>query len=236
MRARLTTMLIFLASSGAALAQIVPNAPPSSADAPRRIGEQVFIAPSGEPYRAAAGLAYPVVAWFAACDTNHDGRISQSEFSASFARFFDALDMDHDGALRSEEIQRYEKDVTPEVRSFGDGNRGGYRRSGFDSSGEFARLNEKNDEDQSADVGKSTEIAGDLRNGPMGAGRYALINIPEPIAAMDVDFNGVVTRNEMLSAARRRFALLDPQGKGALTLSDLPQTWAQAHPRDSRRR
>ena len=225
------SLLAALLVSSAAMAQEMPPAVSTPA-----VGDQVFIAPSGEPFRAARGAPYPISSWFAIADANHDGRISQSEFTASFTRFFDVIDADRDGMIRSEEIQRYEKDVVPEVRSFGSGFGGGRRRSGFDSSGEFSRLNEQTDKDQSAEVGKSTEIEGDLKTGPMGAGRYALINIPEPISAMDTDFNGIVSRNEMFSAARRRFALLDPQGKGGLTMADLPKTWAQSHPRGDRER
>ncbi|MEO7248069.1 MAG: EF-hand domain-containing protein, partial [Novosphingobium sp.] len=64
---------------------------------------------------------------------------------------------------------------------------------------------------------------------PMGAGKYGLINLPEPIAAMDVDISGRITRREVADAASYRFGLLDPQGKGVLTLADLPQTFAQGH-------
>ena len=52
---------------------------------------------------------------------------------------------------------------------------------------------------------------------------------------MGIDFNGAVSLNEMLGAARRRFALLDRASTASLTLADLPQTWAQQHPPKRRR-
>ncbi|MCA1654378.1 MAG: hypothetical protein ABR588_04385 [Sphingomicrobium sp.] len=193
---------------------------------PRSLDQQIFIAPSGEPFRVALGSAYPVGSWFAQADRNHDGRISESEFAADFTRFFATLDADHDGTLRGDEIHRYEDEVAPEVQSYG-GGIGGDRRGGFEPSAAASS--------GSADVGKSSEVESDLKaERPTGGGRFGLINIPEPVASMDTDFNGLVSRTEMLSAAHRRFALLDPQGKGALTIAELPSTWAQSHPRRRR--
>jgi hypothetical protein len=121
----------------AALAQ---DAPP-----PRPAPTRLFIAPSGEPFRAPLDAAYPLATWFAGADHNHDGRIDLSEFTWDFDRFFDALDTDHDGTLRSDEINRYER-MVPELRGgggfasggFGGGERpggGGHRRGGRGSGG-----------------------------------------------------------------------------------------------------
>ena len=216
-------LLLGLAGS-ASSAQVTPAKPvvPTS----RSVDEQVFIAPSGKPFRAGMGSAYPVASWFAEADRNHDGKISESEFAVDFGDFFASLDTDHDGVLRPDEVQRYERDVAPEVQSFGGaGARHYYENSGGGGDGEG-----------SASVGRSTEIESDLRTDrPSGGGRFGLINIPEPVAGMDIDFNGAVNRNEMLGAARRRFRLLDPDGKGSLALSDLPKSWAQLHPRRGKR-
>ena len=213
-------LLGLFGSAGAA--QVPPVKP--MAPAARSVDEQVFIAPSGKPFRAPMAVAYPVATWFAEADRNHDGKISESEFTADFGDFFASLDVDHDGFVRPDEILRYEHDVAPEVQSFGSaGSRHYYEASGGGGEG-------------SASVGRSTEIESDLKTDrPTGGGRFGMINIPEPVAGMDIDFNGAVSRNEMIGAARRRFRLLDPDGKGSLALSDLPKSWAQLHPRRGKR-
>ena len=216
-------VLWLMGSAGAAQVQPVKPVAPAA----RSVDEQVFIAPSGKPFRAPLGQAYPIATWFAEADRNHDGKISESEFTADFADFFATLDVDHDGFVRPDEVQRYEHDVAPEVQSFGSaGSRHYYEASGGGGDG-----------DSSASVGRSTEIESDLKTDrPTGGGRFGMINIPEPVAGMDIDFNGAVSRNEMIGAARRRFRLLDPDGKGSLALGDLPKSWAQLHPRRGKRR
>jgi len=113
---------------------------------------QVFIAPSGQPFRAAMGQPYPVAQWFAQADSNHDGKITSTEFLVDFMKFFDSLDTDHDGRLDAGEIARYETVVAPEVRGGsggregraggegggrgpGTGHRGHHRGGGFDGQG-----------------------------------------------------------------------------------------------------
>lgn len=216
--------------AGSAVAQ-VPGPPPAA----RSYGGQLFVAPSGEPFHAADGAPYPVADWFASTDRNHDGRVDQGEFVAGFMRFFDSLDLDHDGVLRQNEIERYEQEVAPEVQSGIDSDRGFHPRD-LEAPGGSASEDDGNGP-RSADVGRSSAIESDLKSErPSGGGRYGLINIPEPVASMDVDFNGSVSRVEAQAAARRRFALLDPDAKGALTLADLPQTWVQQHGRGHRKR
>ncbi|MEO7814303.1 MAG: hypothetical protein ABIR87_02540, partial [Sphingomicrobium sp.] len=76
----------------------------------------------------------------------------------------------------------------------------------------------------------------DDRFGPSGGGRYGIINIPEPVAAMDTDLNGIVTQREMLSAAQRRFRILDTDEKNYLLLRELPEPYAQRHAGKKRKR
>jgi hypothetical protein len=54
-----------------------------------------------------------------------------------------------------------------------------------------------------------------------GAARYSLLNIPEPVAAADTDFNRGVSREEFRQAALARFQLLDGGHQGRLTLAQL---------------
>lgn len=219
--------------------------------------EQIFIAPSGEPFRVPAGAPYPVASWFAQADLNHDGKIDQGEFVADFVRFFDRIDLDHNGILSPAEVKRYENEVAPEVRrdggdetswdstaqpgrrdrSGGHGGRGGHERHGGhgDAKG-GAAPGQGGDEGSSASdesgppsaaIGQSREIQRDLLGGGGGGGRYELIDIPEPVSAMDSSFSGYISRADALAAAQRRFHLLDPDDKGSLTRGDLPQTLAQ---------
>ena len=68
-----------------------------------------------------------------------------------------------------------------------------------------------------------------------GAARYSLLNLPEPVAAADTDFNRGVSRAEFRQAALQRFNLLDKRHVGRLFLSDLQAmraaNWAVAKKR-----
>jgi hypothetical protein len=55
----------------------------------------------------------------------------------------------------------------------------------------------------------------------LGAGRFGLLNIPEPVIAADADFNGGVSLPEFQKAADSRFILLDTNHDGGLTLAEL---------------
>lgn len=202
----------------------------------------VFIAPSGEPFRAPVGNPYPVAAWFAGADTNGDGRLTKAEFTADFERFFGQLDQGRKGRLTTDDIRRYENEVAPEVqalRGFGrpSGDGAGVPRGG--ARGSRSRGRHGGDDRGGGDQGSADSGAAALRRDealPMGGGRYGLINIPEPVAAMDTDFNGVVTIEDVRAAAARRFALLDPQGRGYLTLATLPKTYAQVAAEEAAKR
>ena len=54
-----------------------------------------------------------------------------------------------------------------------------------------------------------------------GAARFSLLNIPQPVAQADEDWNGRITALEWDHAATRRFALLDKQATGRLTRESL---------------
>lgn len=196
---------------------------------------QLFIAPSGEPFRAGPDEAYPVSAWFAAADRDRDGKLTMGEFITDAARFFDTLDLDHDQRLSGDEIKHYENDIAPEVRT-----------------GDFSEI-DWNADDTPTHRGRRPALGllqvqtDDLQahvpelwrrkrqDYANGAGKYGIINIPEPVIAMDSDLNGIVTSNEMRSAAQRRFKLLDTEERNYLTLADLPETYAQRHGKTRKR-
>jgi len=164
--------------------------------------EQVFISPSGEPFRAALGQAYPVGQWFGRADTNRDGVLTAEEFKADHVSFFEALDADKDGAIDGFEAGAYEKTVAPEVA--GETITPRRRRGGL-----F--------------FGRRGPEPVDLR----GAAYYGLINEPLPVRAADTNFDFKVTRAEALDAAARRFALLDLNKDSRVAYSELPPTRAQ---------
>lgn len=114
----LVVAALLMAEAAAALPAPPPGPPPE-------VEEQVFIAPSGEPFRAPFGQPYPVAVWFAGADTNHDGKLTSTEFLIDFMRFFDSLDVNRDGQLDASEVARYETDIAPEVRGAGPGGAGG---------------------------------------------------------------------------------------------------------------
>jgi Ca2+-binding EF-hand superfamily protein len=175
---------------------------------------QIFIAPSGEPFRVPADQPYPVADWFARADANHDGKLTEAEFTADFLGFFAKLDRDQDGVIDAAELERYER-TTPELRT-----------------GSFAGWSAASEgEGEDADGNKRARSLGSFMgaNDPQGAGRFNFLRIPEPVASMDTELKGRITRDQARDAADYRFSLLDDQHRGYLTLAGLPQTYAQTH-------
>jgi hypothetical protein len=199
-------------------AQALQASPPSQPSPPppaEHVGRlQIFIAPSGEPFRAPSDAPYPVADWFARADANHDGKLTESEFVADFLRFFASLDLDHDGQIDGSEIERYEA-ATPELRTGGFAGVLGGSGSSDEEGGESAPARR---------VGSYMGA-----NDPQGAGRFDLLRIPEPVASMDTELKGRISRAQAQDAAEYRFSLLDVQHRGYLLLSDLPETYAQQH-------
>jgi hypothetical protein len=206
--------LLVAAAQAAALPQsAAPPVSPSAQDgafhrAPRR---QLFVAPSGEPFRAAPDAAYPVADWFARANTTHDGKLTEAQFTADFVAFVATLDTNHDGTIDAAELQNYETNILPEVHApdFGDG-RGG------DLGGGGHRHHDG-----------SGGSGGGGPERPQGAGRFGLLPLPEPVAAMDTELKGRITREAVIDAAHARFGQLDTAHRGYLVLSELPKTWTQ---------
>ena len=90
--------------------------PLAAGDKLRPPWSQIFIVPSGKPFRAPPGDPNPLAAWFTAADTNHDRKNDTTEFRADFQAVFNELDVDHDGRISSGEIARYEREVALEVQ------------------------------------------------------------------------------------------------------------------------
>ncbi len=130
-------------------------------------------------------------AWFAGADGDHDGALTLPELRADMVRYFRKLDANADGTLDGFEIQAYEHDQVPELA-----------RMPFEFAEGFNR-------------GRR------MAQGRTGAGRYGLLNIPQPVANADEDVNGKVSTQEWEHAVVRRFGLLDKAKTGRLTLDQL---------------
>lgn len=189
--------------------------PPELDALPGRLN--LFISPAGEPFRAEPGAPYPAAVWFAAADTDHDGRLSRAEFLADAERFFHSLDTDNDGEVDGFETAAYER-ATPELSPLVTPLRAGEgmnpnlgRRGGGRSSVQ-------------AGGGPSRRRGG----GREGAALYSYLYDPQPVKAADTDFSSRITLAEARAVAERRFALLDTAKAGALTYAALPKTPVQA--------
>jgi Ca2+-binding EF-hand superfamily protein len=183
--------LVFLAAAPAASSPITVT---GHAWAP-------FISPMGEPYRAHSTSDDALAAWFARADRNHDGQITADEMVADADRFFGELDINHDGEIDPDELNQYELEVAPEIQTAmktmrAPGSAKPRKREGID------------------------DMLG-LTGALQGAARYGLLNIPEPVAAADTDFDRGVSLSEFRMAASRRFQLLDSGRTGKLTLAQL---------------
>ena len=165
--------------------------------------EQVFISPSGEPFRAPLGEAYPSGAWFSRADADQDRALTPDEFTADQLAFFDVLDTDKDGVVDGFESSEYERSVAPEVTAQPTGPR--RKRRGWM-------------------LGGREEPSPELR----GAAHFGLINDPLPVRSPDANFDYRVTRDEQRAAAARRFTLLDKDQDGRIAWDELPTTRMQA--------
>lgn len=198
----------------AAMAQVTPSTPIIVT------GHQwaPFISPMGEPFRAKTPTDDTLADWFYQADTNHDGVLTAAEMEADAARFFSRLDTNHDGQIDPDELANYEYEIAPDVQvnsrrrpAPGDpaprAERHQPEATGFHGR---SRRDERLEEDQLG-------LGGKLQ----GAARYGLLNMPEPVAAADTDFDRAITLTEFREAALRRFELLDTGHQGQIALSQL---------------
>lgn len=87
---------------------------------------------------------------------------------------------------------------------------------------------------RSGGAGYGVRGRNELNTRTQGAGPYSLIAEPHPVRGADADFDYRVTPREWRAAADRRFAILDPDGDGAVLATDLKPTLAQARPERQR--
>lgn len=202
MKHAITAVLVLLALATPAGAEKAPKPVKIPKDAPLcppPDAAQIFIAPSGEPFRAPPGAPYPVAEWFTGADADRDGRLTHTEFAADAGRFFRSLDTNGNGEIAPAELSEYEDKVAPEISI--------YRQQRAEPI-----------------VPPGKKRPAPLFGGVMGAGRFGLLDIPNPIAAADADFNRGTSRAEFATAANEWFGRIDKAKAGALMLAALPQT------------
>ena len=182
-----------------------------------------FISPMGEPFRAHSPTDDTLARWFYQADTNRDGVLTADEMVADADRFFAKLDTNHDGQIDPDEIAQYEYEVAPEIQVMS---------KPKPAPGQGAPV-VKEDDELDASVGdqrprdRSRNRGGDeyarlgIGGGLQGAARYSLLNMPEPVAAADTDFNRLITLQEFRQAALVRFQLLDKAHQGRISLVQL---------------
>ena len=179
----------------------------------------VFISPSGEPFRGGSRDPYPVDVWFARADTDHDGALSRAEFVADAVGFFHKLDQNGDGVVDGAELSAYEQNTAPEILP---------RVVGLTARDvpPLPATTESEREDQAIARSQQEEPR---RLGPAisGAAFFGLLPEDEPVASNDADFDGRITLQEWDQSARRRFDLLDKNHDGRLDRAELPKTPAE---------
>ena len=188
-----------------------------------------FISPMGEPFRAHTPADDTLADWFYQADTNRDGFLTAAEMVADAERFFARLDTNHDGLIDPDELAQYEYELAPEIQVMSRTKHApgqsapvvkqDYPGGDMDAdAGRGTRGETRRDRRARADEDESSlGIDGALQ----GAARYSLLNIPEPVAAADTDFNRAITLQEFRAAAIARFELLDRTHQGRITLAQL---------------
>ncbi|HEX8839700.1 MAG TPA: hypothetical protein VF750_04440 [Sphingomicrobium sp.] len=205
---------MLLASLLLSLAQAPAAAPPASiqsapVSAPRR-PRRLFFSPMGEPFRAKARDDNTLADWFAQADANRDARITIDEMQGDASRFFAVLDVNKDGEIDPDEITRYENEIAPEVRS---GEHFALALDGSDANAGAERGSRRR--------GPRPGLFRGAEDVHQGAGRYGLLDLPEPVVSADSDFNRGVSLAEFRRAAQQRFLALDLDHHGYLTLAEL---------------
>ena len=157
-----------------------------------------FISPMGEPFRPPSSGEAPIARWFVRADKDGDGILTADEMQRDADRFFARLDDNQDGRIDREEMKTYEWEIAPEIQVNSD-----WRQA----RGQAKPKHDGHD--------------GYHADGLQGAARYGLLNIPQPVASADADFNRLITLQEFRQAAATRFKLLDGNGRGGLTLDEL---------------
>ena len=195
---------------------------------PTRHWGRLFISPMGEPFRARSHDDDPLADWFTQADRRHDGCLTLDEMQLDAERFFKVLDVDHNGELDPEEISRYENVVAPEIQS------GPHSTMmALDDDHQARGSDGRGGGHQKREGRRRSRPQGDDNESHLGAARFGLLDLPEPVISADTDFDRGVSLAEFRAAAAERFIALDIDHKGCLTLNALenirPEPDAKQH-------
>ena len=212
------TAFFLLALLGAAQAPVSPSTQITVTGRPWA----PFISPMGEAFRAHTATDDTLAKWFNQADRDRDGYLTAAEMQADADRFFATLDTTRDGQIDPDELAHYEWEIAPEIQVMSRARRAPGQPAPVVKAD--AEDDQRSNRDRQRDRRRVREeayaslgLAGELQ----GAARYSLLNIPEPVAAADTDFNRAITLDEFRQAAAYRFQLLDSAHQGRLTLSQL---------------
>jgi len=220
----------------AALAQVSPSTPITVT------GHQwaPFISPMGEPFRAHSPTDDTLADWFRQADLNHDGVLTAAEMEADAVRFFAKLDTNHDGQIDPEELAQYEYEVAPEIQVMSRTQRvpgqPAHQATQRDPDDLDAYRDERHDRDRRRTLREDDYASLGFGGTLQGAARYSLLNMPEPVAAADTDFNRLISLEEFKAAALARFALLDKPHAGRIGLAQLEAMPHAPDPKARRRK
>ena len=172
----------------------------------------------GEPFRAHSATDDTLADWFRQADRHADGVLTADEMVADAERFFATLDTNHDGQIDPDELAHYEWEIAPDIQVMArtrraPGEAAPVTRQEDAEGGDGRAGRHRRDAEDAATLG----IGGALQ----GAARYSLLDLPEPVAAADTDFNRAITLEEFRAAAMTRFQLLDRAHAGRLSLPQL---------------
>lgn len=185
-------------------------------------GSALFVSPMGQAFRGAD----PLADWFAAADADHDGALTRAEFEGDAAQEFARADRNHNQALTSLESTALLRAEAPEVLS-------------RDVMGPpiDTRNHEPNRQYDSrsgnVDITEVTEAPARRTPQPTlsGAARFGIVNVVEPVMSCDTDFSMSVTAAEFTTCADHRFAELDANGDGGVTLAEARTAHAELRAR-----
>ena len=214
---------------------LLAAAPPAPGGAPPPSGPRLptlFVSPMGEPFREAS-REVGLERWFAGADSDGDGALNPDELRRDAARFFATLETDKDGEIEPVEMTRYESEVAPEIQL----GRGPMSRR------EIVRMRRDDEAVGAPQTGvlsgprriRGGDVFGDVQN-LEGAGRFGLLNMPQPVMGADADLNRGVSAAEFAAAAGQRFVMLDRDKDGKLARAELLAQLPKIDPRLERRR
>jgi Ca2+-binding EF-hand superfamily protein len=212
----LVSALLLPILAAAAPATVPPRPPAQQPIVVTGRGGVPFISPMGEPIRARTPNEDTLARWFSQVDRNRDGFLTPDELQADAEQYFAILDTNHDGQIDPDELVHYEWTVAPEIQVNSRLRRARAPGDPPPKADAEARADEHPDGHERPDRDRYK-----VDRGPQGAGRYALLNLPEPVAAADADLNRAITLQEFRQAALDRFALLDKTHQGRLMLQEL---------------